>query len=105
MAIVTTYICDISGKQGNEEDFVSIKIESTTTAKMKVGGFVSSYDKIIIMKLVHKEVAEKLKLLPNSPTKEETPTPTFESQLSVLLKDYIADVVYTEVSDQISNSN
>lgn len=105
MAIVTTYICDISGKQGNEEDFVSITIQSVPLKKKTTGGFIYESDKITHVRLVHKDVADKLKLFPKSVSKEDIPTPTFESQLSSLLKDYIADLVYDEVADQMSYRN
>ena len=103
MGIVTTYICDISGKQGNKDDFVSVKINATSFSKMTAGGYVYPSEKVEIEKFIHKDVAEKLKLLPQQQSRDDIPTPTFESQLTTLLKDYIADLVYDEVAEAVSN--
>ena len=87
MAIVTTYICDISGKQGVQEDFFEIKITTTPSGKAHI-----HYSQNIQTKLVHKEVAEKLHLcvLKDNPN----PEPTFESKLSALLIDYVKEIAY-----------
>ena len=103
MAIVTTYICDISGKQGDKKDFVRVEVQSTCedTAGYQYGSHTKRINKV-----VHYEVALKLGLI-NPRRNDVAPeaTPTFESQLSSLLKDYIADLVYDEVADQMSNRN
>ena len=95
MGIVTTYICDVSGKQGGADEFVDVTISSKRTA-----GYSFAHT---IKKFVHKDVALKLGILP-ALGKEVEPeqVPTFESQLSTLLKDYIADLVYDEVVDQMN---
>ena len=99
MAIVTTYICDVSGKTGDKDDFVEVKI----TPKRLSSSFITSSD--IIVKVIHKDVAIKLGLVPTY-ANEISPevTPTFESQLSSLLKDYISDLVYDEVASQTNRS-
>jgi hypothetical protein len=87
MAVITTYVCDVSGKQGEQKDFVNVDI----VAQKLVDGY---YDKISIKKLVHIDVARKLNLI--SPPKGEgaQPEPTLESKLLVLLKEYIVDIAY-----------
>ena len=87
MAIVTTYICDISGKQGVQEDFFDIEISCLPCGKNR-----TQYGATTQKKLVHKEVAEKLHLrtIKDNPN----PEPTFESKLSALLKEYVEDIAY-----------
>jgi hypothetical protein len=103
MAVVTTYICDISGKQGDRKDFVEVNIKSHCYDS---SGYAYEGNKLTISKVVHYDVALKLGLI--NPRKSDVApeqTPTFESQLGVLLKDYIADIVYDEVSTQMNNPN
>lgn len=100
MGIVTTYICDISGKQGDRKDFVNVVIKSTPENTMGYNAYCAS---TTITKFVHYDVAVKLGIL-NPRSKDDAPeqVPTFESQLSTLLKDYIADLVYDEVANQMN---
>jgi hypothetical protein len=103
MAIVTTYICDISGKQGDKKEFVTVIINSTPHSNE---GYSYQGGSKTIEKLVHYDVALKLGII--DPRKSDVlpeQTPTFESQLSVLLKDYIADMVYDEVAARTNNHN
>lgn len=106
MALIKTYICDVSGKQSNlAEDFFSVSIEST---EIRADGnhYRGGSKNCSVIKLVHKEVANKLGLIKtNIKTEEIVPEVTFESQLTVLLKDYINEIVYEEVSTQISSRN
>ena len=103
MAIVTTYICDISGKQGVREDFVQVNINSLS---FDTNAYRYGCHKKDITKLVHYDVALKLGVIePKSNDVVPEQTPTFESQLSVLLKDYISDVVYEQVETQMGNRN
>lgn len=100
MAIVTTYICDISGKQGDRKDFVEVYLKSHCYDS---SGYAYEANKLTISKVVHYDVALKLGII--NPRKSDVPTeptPTFESQLSSLLKDYIADLVYDEVAEQMN---
>jgi len=101
MGIVTTYICDISGKQGDKKDFVNVVLKSTPESTIGYGGAYLATT--TINKFVHYDVAVKLGIL-NPRSKDVAPeqVPTFESQLSALLKDYIADLVYDEVADQMN---
>jgi len=103
MAIVTTYICDISGKQGDKKDFVNVSLKSVPENTTGYSAYAHTTE---IRKLVHYDVAVKLGIL-NPRSKDEIPEqiPTFESQLGVLLKDYIADMVYDEVATQMNNRN
>ena len=103
MAIVTTYICDISGKQGDRKDFVNVSLKSTPENTSGYGAYHYTTE---IKKLVHYDVAVKLGILdPRSDSELPEQVPTFESQLSVLLKDYIVGVVYDEVATQMNNRN
>lgn len=86
MAIITSYICDVSGKQGNQEDFFEIKVIATPSGKG------SYYQSCSVHKFIHKDIAEKMHLavVKDNPN----PEPTLESKLLVLLKEYITDIAY-----------
>ncbi len=100
MAIVTTYVCDVSGKQGtNKEEFVSVRIASTTFDKQGS----NSYKGVEVTKLISKEVALKFSLIAVPKTDTPTPEVTFESKLSTLLTDYISNLVYDEVQSAVDN--
>lgn len=87
MAIITNYVCDVSGKQGNKEDFFEVKVVATPS------GQSAYYTTQIINKIIHKDVAEKLHLLKiNDPVKN--PEPTLESKLAILLKEYVTEIAY-----------
>lgn len=89
MAIVTTYVCDITGKSGTEiKDFIEVTVSSKDSTR-------NSWDcQYFTKKLVHYDVALKLGIVSNrNNRKEEVPAPTFESQLTTLLKDYIDDLL------------
>ena len=101
MAVVTTYICDVSGVQGRREEFVEVYVKAT--AFDTSAGQYGSTSKIIT-KLVHYNVAFKLGLLnPKKTGTEVIVEPTFESALGTLLKQYVDDLVYDSVSDAMSN--
>lgn len=107
MAIVTTYICDVSGKSGsNKEDFIQVEIISTVykANNYSQGGYGSDRT-TSATKLVSREVALKLNLVPAKTIEEAQPEVTFESKLTTLLKDYISDLVVDEVSDQMNHRN
>lgn len=98
MGIITTYVCDVSGKQGEKKDFVEVEIKSQ---RFDAINYLIGQNQI--KKLVHKDVAIKLGLVSvRAPEVAPEVVPTFESQLSTLLKDYIADLVYDEVADQMN---
>lgn len=87
MAIVTTYVCDVSGVQGEAKDFVKV----TIAADKITGGWQNRKS---VDKIVHMDVARKLNLI-NPDTKQDVvPEPTLESKLLVLLKEYIQDIAY-----------
>ncbi len=94
MAIITTYICDVSGMQGAATDFVEINITPS-----KVSYHSNFHTTPSVKKIIHKSVAEKFKfLLPQKGT-EETPEPTLESKLIALLKDYVSEIAYEAGSE------
>ena len=98
MAIVTTYVCDVSGVSGQDKkDFVEVKMYSDLGK--------ASYDRVIITKLIHRDVALRLNLVKPQHDEVVQPEVTFESKLTTLLKDYVADLVCDEVSSQMSNRN
>jgi len=98
MAIVTTYVCDVSGVSGTDKkDFVEVRIDTDISK--------SYYDRITINKLIHRDVALRLNLVKPQGAEVKQPEPTFESKLTTLLTDYIHDLVYEEVSSQTSNRN
>jgi hypothetical protein len=102
MAVITTYVCDVSGKQGEQKDFVKVDI----MAQKLVDGY---HDKKAINKLVHIDVARKMNLIEPPKGVEAQPEPTLESKLLVLLKEYIQDIAYEAGgeagSEAASNSN
>jgi hypothetical protein len=102
MAIITTYVCDVSGKQSNDiSEFVKVTISSR--GHKKDGG--NDYSGMTNEKFIHREVALKLNIIGvrKDLNEEAQPEVTFESKLTTLLKDYINDLVADEVSDQISH--
>lgn len=94
MAIVTNYICDVSGKSSTDKtDFITVTINCVADPS----GYYYGCHTMAISKLIHKETAAKLKLLPiNHGAKEDetTPTPTFESQINTLLRDFVQEIAY-----------
>jgi hypothetical protein len=98
MAVVTTYVCDVSGVSGNNKnDFVNVKIDGDTDK--------ASYDRITITKLIHRDVALKLNLVKTKKDEVVQPEVTFESKLTTLLTDFISNLVYDEVEAAVSNRN
>jgi hypothetical protein len=87
MALIKTYVCDVSGKSGtNEEDYFEISITSRPSGKG------SYYQTNVLKKLLHKDVAEKLHLV-KVKEPENNPTPTLESQLLALLQEWKDSIV------------
>lgn len=103
MAIITTYVCDVSGKQGNDiSEFVKVNI--STRGHRKDGS--SDYSGISTNeKFIHREVALKLNIIGvrKDLNEEAQPEVTFESKLTTLLKDYINDLVADSVVDEVSS--
>ena len=92
MGIITTYVCDVSGVQGEQRDFITVEIN----AKPFNGGY---YDTVKINKFIHKDVAAKLHLVVPKKDAEVVPEPTLESKLMILLKNYIQEIAY-EAGDE-----
>lgn len=89
MAIVKTFVCDVSGVSGGEKsDFVVIKIVSQAPE----GGY---YPKTrTIERLIHLDVAKRLHLIVQSKHEEEkVAEATFESKLKTLLQDWVSELV------------
>jgi len=94
MSIVTTYVCDVSGKAGlNREDFtdVTILVMQYSVNQHMSSGF-SSTSGVTLKKLVHNDVAEKLNLR-RGPDVAVEPETTFEGKLKVLLEDHVTELV------------
>jgi hypothetical protein len=98
MAIITTYVCDVSGVTGAKEDFVDVQIRANKT----YGG--NSYDTVIINKVIHKDVALKLNLVKDK-VELQQPEPTFESKLGVLLREFVEEIAYEAGAEAASNYN
>lgn len=110
MGIVTTYVCDISGKSSQDKtEFVEITITGCG-----FGDYNKDYpdkqrnyyqdvnNKKIVNKFVYKDVAEKFGLIK---AKEETSSPevTFESKLIALLQDWKDSIVEEATENAIQS--
>lgn len=96
MAIVTTYVCDVTGKTGESKDqFVDVSINSKLT-----NGSYSLNRQHEIKKLVHIDVAEKLGLLSQLKGVTQQPEVTFEGKLKVLLEDFVQSIVEDNLANQ-----
>lgn len=100
MATIITYVCDVSGVNGtNKEDFVDVKISSTYYEPF--GDSFSGRNFNQPVKLIHKDVAKRLGLLPPPKSPEEAPAEvTFESKLVALMKEWTEDLVQTHLDNQ-----
>lgn len=108
VAVITTFVCDVTGVQSQDKSqFVDITITAAGYSEYNRGSGVysSGLGEKVTSKFVHKDVANKLCLLELPKSAEAVPEPTFESKLQTLLADYINELVYEEVSSQISNRN
>lgn len=111
MSVHVTYVCDVSGVSSSDlTQFIRIKIHSETH-KLKQNATAYSaavyevpYGGLTVTKLIHKDVATKLNLLPNVKEEDKQPEMTFESKLQVLLKEYIDDAVYESVENGLANA-
>lgn len=97
MAIITTYVCDVSGKQDIQENFFDIRVTAVPSGK------TGYYQSVVMNKLIHKDVAEKLHLVIKKDN--PNPEPTLESKLTSILKEYIDEVAYEAGSEAASNCN
>jgi len=98
MSIVTTYICDVSGKSGMDRaEFVVVDITAQSNQP-------TSYDRTVrIQKYVHIDVAKKLGLVTLKSTEAAIQELSFEAKLTALLVPYIDQIVEDAVSDHLSN--
>lgn len=101
MAIVTTYVCDVTGKSGTEKpDFVEVSIVATQF-QYQSSGYCSQFKAADIKKLVHKDVAQKLNLYHYEDAKNTVqPEVTFEGKLKALLEDFVQEIVEDNLADQ-----
>jgi len=101
MSIVTTYVCDVSGKNGtNREDFVDVQISATEY--WKVGQHAASTKTPVkVSKLVCRDIALKLNLIPVAKDDPVVPEVTFEGKLKALLTDYIDTIVADSVAETV----
>lgn len=97
MAVITTYVCDVSGVSGTDKkDFVTVKIMADGTFENNTAYHSRRFCNI--EKLLHKDVAIKLGFkLPQD--KEVVPEVTLENKLLLLLKDYVNDIVVDSMSN------
>lgn len=98
MAIITTYVCDVSGKQGNPEEFVKINLRCDKVAYTSPFHLVTTTEKVI-----HVDVARKLNLVHAQKYDEVQPEPTLEIKLLTLLKDYVSEIAYESAGEACSN--
>lgn len=89
MAVIQTYLCDVSGKQGKPEEFINVSFNLSKQSYQAPFQTVTNFTK-----LVHIDVARKLNLVLPEKGVEAQPEPTLESKLLVLLKEYIQDIAY-----------
>lgn len=98
MAIVVTYICDVTGKTSvRKDDFVDVTITAHGFFEYSAGGNsfgINNSSKKTINKFIHKDVALRLNLIAPPPKVEPQPEPTLESKLMVLLKEYVHEIAY-----------
>lgn len=89
MAMITTFICDVSGKVGERNEFINVGFNLSKQDYQSSFSTVTNFSK-----LVHIDVARKLNLVLPEKGVEAQPEPTLESKLLVLLKEYIQDIAY-----------
>jgi hypothetical protein len=101
MSIVTTYVCDVSGKSGTSRaNFVDVTI--TASGYTLTNGNPYLRPKMTITKLISKDIALKLNLVPPDKGEETQPEVTMEGKLKALLTDYIDSIVNESVAEQVS---
>ena len=86
MAVITTYVCDVSGVSSNDKKaFIEVSINTTDEAASSCG--LRSHQ---TKRLVHRDVATRLHIINlQKDVAEKLPEPTFENKLGVLLRAYI----------------
>lgn len=108
MAIVTTYVCDVSGVSGTKKsDFVEVDISAQGFYEVNPvnnPGVYSGETRKNVKKLVSRSVAEKLGLTYPKQKDEVVPEPTFESKLAILLKERMEEIAYEVAEDVVQSS-
>ena len=107
MAIITTYVCDVTGKSSQDKtEFVEVTISANGFWSNNPGVFFAEGStKKSTTKFLHKDVAAKLGVLLVKKDEPVQPEPTFESKLVTLLKDYVEDIAYEFATEACSNYN
>lgn len=97
MAIVTTYVCDISGASSTEQsDFMRVQITSSPIS----GTSYETQNKIMFL---HNEVATRLGFK-KVPRNQEQPKPvSIEDQLIELIGGIVSDQVHDAVAQAMNN--
>lgn len=100
MAVVTHYVCDISGKSGVEKfDFIEV---SVSALQYKAGAYANNT--VHVKKLVHIDIANRLNLIKIVDGVAEQPEVSFEGKLKALLTDYIDEIVADSIGDAVSDA-
>jgi hypothetical protein len=100
MAVVTTYVCDVTGKSGTEKtDFVDVEIKAQSYER-RSEAYVSALPAKYIKKLVHIDVANKLGLVDPPKDQPTQPEVTFEGKLKALLEDFVQGVVEANLENR-----
>ena len=103
MAIVTTYVCDVTGRHGTDKaDFINVKITADNT---HVKGLGYSQRTLEVSKLVHIDIARTLNLVHSTVAEAILPEVTFESKLTTLLRDFVEEIAYEAGQEAASNYN
>lgn len=103
MAVVTTYVCDVSGVSGTDKkDFIDVKIVADSS---NVPGLGYQQRQLVINKLLHISVARKLNLVNVANGEELQPEVTIESKLVTLMKDFIQEIAYEAGAEAARDRN
>jgi hypothetical protein len=98
MAILTTYTCDISGKQGiDRKDFIDLTLSGVVHLNHGCRSSIKT-----LSKLIHIDTAKSLGLVAVELKKDEAPipVPTLESVLKAIIYDGIKEIVNNELDDR-----
>lgn len=112
MAVITTYVCDITGHSSQDKsDFVEVTITSKSYSKPTTSstygvdkdGYTWAAGKAVT-KFISKEAAVKLHLGAYLPKPEENPNPvpSFESQIATLIRDYVTEIAVDEAVSAVT---
>ena len=98
MAVITTYVCDVSGiSSADKSEFVQVMLQASVFQKSihHQGGYKHDH-KPQVIRIVYKDVAVRLGLVNHNEfdiKAVEVPEITFEGKLKALLEDHVTDLV------------